>query len=234
MNLFVSIAASLLLAGASLAAGTQPPFESTQAPGDVPLTTDPSSVFWRDARPVFAERDRQGKLATGRMEVRSRWTKNYLYFIFVCPYEQLYLKPSPDTKKETNELWNWDVAEVFIGSDFTDIQRYKEFEVSPQGEWVDLDINLHNPHHEEGWLWNSGFEHTVRIDRANHVWYAAIKIPMKAIDSRQPAAGNTFRVNLFLSQGPPNRHKELTWQPTMNKTFHVPERFSLLELRPGK
>ena len=43
---------------------------------------------------------------------------------------------------ETNELWNWDVAEVFIGSDFKNIRRYKEFEVSPQAEWVDLDINL--------------------------------------------------------------------------------------------
>jgi hypothetical protein len=233
MNLFVGLAASFLFAGASLSAGTQALFESTQASRDVVLTTDPSSLFWRDTHPVFAEKDVQGKIATGRMEVRSRWTKDFLYFLFVCPYVELYLKPFPDTKKETNELWNWDVAEVFIGSDFADIQRYKEFEISPQGEWVDLDINLHNPHHEEGWVWNSGFEHAVRIDRATHVWYAAIKIPMKAIDSRQPAAGNTFRVNLFLSQGRPDRHKELTWQPPMSNTFHVPERFGVLELRPG-
>jgi hypothetical protein len=31
---------------------------------------------------------------------------------------------------------------VFIGSDFHDIKPYKEFEVSPPNEWVDLDINL--------------------------------------------------------------------------------------------
>ena len=48
---------------------------------------------------------------------------------------------------ETNELWNWDVAEVFIGSDFKNIRRYKEFEVSPQAEWVDLDVNLDAPRH---------------------------------------------------------------------------------------
>ena len=48
---------------------------------------------------------------------------------------------------ETNELWNWDVAEVFIGSDFKNIRRYREFEVSPQAEWVDLDLNLDAPRH---------------------------------------------------------------------------------------
>jgi Carbohydrate family 9 binding domain-like len=233
MNLFVGLAGSLFLASVSLFAETQALFESTKAANDEPLSTDPSSPFWRDAHPVFAKTDAHGKLAASHMEVRSRWTGDYLYFLFVCPYVELYLKPFPDTKKETNELWNWDVAEVFIGSDFTDIQRYKEFEISPQGEWVDLDINLHNPHHEQGWVWNSGFEHAVRLDRGNHVWYAAIRIPLKAIDSRQPVAGNTFRVNLFLSQGPPNRRKELAWQPPMSNTFHVPERFGLLKLLAG-
>ena len=71
--------------------------------------------------------------------------------------------------QETNELWNWDVAEVFIGSDFTDI-KHKEFEVSPQGEWADLDLTLHNPHHEEGWTWNSGLEVLAKIDRQKLVW----------------------------------------------------------------
>ena len=64
----------------------------------------------------------------------------------------------------SNQLWNWDVAEAFIGSDFADIKHYKEFEVSPQGEWIDLDVDLHHPHHEEGWRWNSGFEAAARID----------------------------------------------------------------------
>ena len=44
--------------------------------------------------------------------------KENLYLLYVCPYEELYLKPSPVTKVETNELWNWDVAELFIGSRF--------------------------------------------------------------------------------------------------------------------
>jgi len=41
---------------------------------------------------------------------------------------QRTIKPEtePNPLQETNELWNWDVAEVFIGSDFTDI-KHKEF-----------------------------------------------------------------------------------------------------------
>src|SRR5690348_18091136 len=95
-----------------------------------------------------------------RTEIRSRWTNDNIYFLFVCPYKQLYLKPKPDTAGETYELWNWNVAEVFIGSDFHDIKRYKEFELSPRNEWIDVDVDLHDAHHEEGWVWNSWFVHS--------------------------------------------------------------------------
>src|SRR3989454_3333934 len=74
-----------------------------------------------------------------RTEVRTGWTAQNLYFLFVCPYEQLNLRPNPKTSTETYGLWNWDVAEVFIGADFKDVKRYEEFEISPQGEWTDLD-----------------------------------------------------------------------------------------------
>lgn len=128
----------------------------------------------------------------------------YLYVLFICLYHELYLKPSPDTEKETNELWKWDVAELFIGSDFQDIKRYKEFEVSPQGEWVDLDINLALPHHETGWTWNSGFEVAARIDHEAHVWHGAMRIPFKAIDERGPAAGISSAPICFAARGRPD------------------------------
>jgi hypothetical protein len=205
--------------------------KSLWAEADAPLDTNPESEFWSAAQAVFMEQDPHGKLVPRyRSEVRTRWSKRNLYFLFICPYEELNLRPDPKTITETNELWNWDVAEVFMGADFADIQRYKEFEVSPQGEWVDLDIDLHNPHHESGWTWNSGFEVSARIDRAARVWYGAMKIPYAAIDKRPAIAGNLLRINFFRSQGPePHRH-EIAWRPPMANTFHVPERFGLLEL----
>ena len=204
--------------------------ESVHAGQDAALETDPSSQFWRAARPTYMEVDAHGKpVPAYRTAVRTRWTDKNLYFLFVCPYQQLNLKPDPQTSKETNQLWNWDVAEVFIGSDFKDIKRYKEFELSPQGEWIDLDIDLHNPHHEDGWTWNSGFEVSARIDQAAHVWYGAMRIPYSAIDHRAPSPDNRLRVNLFRSQGP-SPQAQVTWQAPMGDSFHVPERFGLLKL----
>jgi len=226
-----NLMAVLLLGCVMALCADRPVIDVTYSKQDVPLTLDPDSAFWRAARPVYMEKDKVGKLIPAyRTKVLTRWTKNNLYFLFFCPYEELNLKPSPTTKQETNQLWNWDVAEVFLGTDFADIKRYKEFEVSPQGEWIDLDIDLHNPHHEEGWTWNSGFESAAKIDASKHVWYAAMRIPYSAIDSRPAAPGNTIRANLFRSQGPPEKAQEVTWQPPMNNTFHVPERFGLIKL----
>jgi len=211
--------------------GVSPTIKSIWAEHDVALDTNPSAAFWQGAVPVYMDGNTHGKPDPRyRTEIRIRWTNQNLYLLYVCPYEELNLKPNPQTSAETNELWNWDVAEAFIGSDFSDIRRYKEFEISPQGEWVDLDVDLHKPHHEDGWTWNSGMEVSARIDRAAHVWYGAMRIPYSAIDSRPAAAGNVVRINLFRSQGPASARHEIAWQAPMSNTFHVPERFGLLEL----
>jgi Carbohydrate family 9 binding domain-like len=205
--------------------------ESTKAQHDVAPSTDPTISFWRAARPVYADKGPYGqKVSRYRTEIRSRWTKDNLYFLFICPYEQLNLKPSPNTTTETFRLWDWDVAEVFIGSSFQNIRRYKEFEISPQGEWIDLDINLEKPHHEGGWTWNSGFLVAARIDSTAKIWYGAMRIPLAALDTPSPEAGQKFRVNLFRSQGPPPSRVQVEWQATMSDTFHVPEKFGTLQL----
>jgi hypothetical protein len=223
----------LLLSGLAPAqrSGAKAEFSSAQAQADVALDSHPDSVFWRNVSPVYMEVDTHGKPEPEyRTEVRSRWTDKYVYFLFICPYKQLYLKPDPDTARETFKLWDWNVAEVFLGTDFKNIKLYKEFEISPHGEWIDLDIDLRKPHHEEGWVWNSGFEHEGRIDEAKRTWYAVLKIPFSALGVAKPKPGMTFRANLYRTEGPPNDTKAILWQPTMTDTFHVPEKFGLMRL----
>lgn len=204
---------------------------SVEAKRDVALTTNPEDEFWRAAEPILAERNTWGKPVPGyRTRIYSRWTERYLYFLFVCPYQKLHLKENPTTTEETNELWKWDVAEVFIGWNFQDINRYKEFEISPQGEWIDLDIDHLHPLPEGGWRWNSGFQVAARIDSAKKVWYGAMRIPLAAIDVRPPAAGTRFRVNFYRSQGPPGDLKKVAWRATMSDSFHVPSKFGILQL----
>src|SRR5260370_29415763 len=119
---------------------------------------------------------------------------------------------------------------LLIGCDFQNIGHYKEFEISPQGEWVDLEVNLDLPDHTVGWQWTSGCEVAAWIDRTERVWYGAMLIPFSAIDSQTAAAGSTFRANLCRSQGPPARRKLIAWRAPMKETFHVPEKFGYLEL----
>ena len=206
-------------------------FTAIQASKDVPLTADPTSDFWKQTKPVFITGDTLGNpVPSHRTEIRARWTKDHLYLLYISLYEELNLKPSPDTVNETNRLWNWDVAEAFIGSDFQNIRRYKEFEVSPQGEWVDLDIDLDKQGNHDAVKWNSGFKVSARIDADKKIWYGAMQIPFASIDTRPPVAGNTLRIGLFRCQGPTATRYLLSWQPTGTNRFHVPERFGTLLL----
>jgi hypothetical protein len=204
---------------------------SHHAAADFDLTADPNSKAWKGVHGVFADKGPQGQPAPGhRTEIRSRWTDGNLYFLFICPYEKLHLKPDPVTDAETTKLWDWDVAEVFIGSDFQHIRRYKEFEVSPQGEWVDLDIDRDFVQADNGVKRNSGFASKARIAAEKKIWDAEMRIPFASIDKRRPAEGVEFRINLYRCQGPTENRKFIAWQATGQKTFHVPEAFGRMKL----
>lgn len=165
------------------------------------------------------------------MTIRSRWTNSNLYLLFICFFDSLYLKPDPETARETNALWNWDVAEAFIGDDFQNINRYKEFEVSPQGEWVDLDIDRSKSGAApDAWLWNSGFKVKARVDKLKKVWYAEMCIPMQSISRKPAAPGLELRINFFRTQGTGSTRLAETWQPTHAETFHVPAAFGTISL----
>jgi len=197
--------------------------------------TDPDSEFWSGIRSLFADCDTHGQVVPNhKTEIRVRWTFSNLYFLFICPYLELNLKPDPNTSSETNELWNWDVAEVFVGADFKNTSRYREFEVSPQGEWVDLDINLDLEHPEDGWVWRSGCQTAARIDSTRKIWYGFIRVPYSAIDQRPAAPGNVLRINFYRSQGPESNRKEIAWRATHATTFHTAESFGEVVLGDSK
>jgi hypothetical protein len=195
-------------------------------------SADPDGSFWTNAPSVIATRSSLGQVMPGhRTEIRSRWTSKNLYFLFVCPYEQLHLKPNPSHDRETNHLWDWDVAEVFVGSDYQNTHRYKEFEISPQEEWLDLDIDADHRLPERDLLWNSGFLVKARIDPEHKIWYGEMVIPIMAVDSRSPEPGREMRINFYRAQGPSGpEHVSIAWQPTHSATYHVPQVFGTLRL----
>jgi hypothetical protein len=98
MNGFAIVCVALALLPAVAFAADDRSIESVKADNDVALTANRVSSFWQGGHAVPAESDRYGKPLPGyRTEIRSRWTKNNLYFLFICPYDTLYLKPAPDT-----------------------------------------------------------------------------------------------------------------------------------------
>lgn len=220
----------LLLCVPGLASG-QEAARSKRLVSDVPLNTDPNSDLWRDAPAVTTETGPTGDPVPGhRTEIRSRWTSRYLYFFFICPYEELHLNVKPKTDEETNRLWEHDVAEIFIGADFENFWQYREFQVSPQGEYVDLDIDTRKPKSEGGWRWDSNFQVSARLDREQKVWYGAMKIPALTITMRAMRPGFEFRANFYRLQGPPPERKMISWRPTGKRNYHVPEAFGILRL----
>ncbi len=206
--------------------------ESDHAARDFAPTADPNSPDWVSAPRVFMNRDFLGHEIPGPpTEIRSRWTDSTLHLLYICPYQELNLKPNPQIMVKTPKLWDWDVAEAFIGSDFEHVNRYKEFEVSPQGEWVDLDIDSDHMNTQVALQWNSGMKVKARIDSQQKVWYAEMSIPFTAISPSSPHKGAKFRIGLYRIAGSGDHRVYYAWSPTGKRTFHAPEAFGILELR---
>jgi hypothetical protein len=201
-----------------------------KAPG---LNTDPHSRTWEHAASAWIEKDcsRQFGYPKLKTEVRAFWTDTDLYLLFVSPYTELNLWLPADNSKDRLKLWDRDVVEFFLGDDWTDINHYREFEIAPTGDWVDLAIDLGKEKYEA--TWDSGWQRQGRIDEMNHIWYAAARVPLKSVSEQAVKAGTKWRVNLYRIDGlgeDPQRHF-MCWQPTcvVNRDpNHVPEHFGTL------
>lgn len=193
------------------------------------LKTDPNSSFWRSAPSIRMNCNSYGEVTQEHeTEVRLRWTKDNLYFLFRCDYKELNLRTDrPRIDQPVDELWKWDVAEVFIAAAPKALSSYCEFEVSPQGEWINLLITCT----EDGLsktplISDSKCEGS--IDEIKKQWYAFLKIPHHILGSKRLKLGARLKINLFRSQG--QQPVELAWRPTYAETFHIPASFGDLLL----
>lgn len=220
-----------MLMAAVAAADPGARMESRRAKADFEPSADPASSVWKKVKPIPGAVDPFGKpAANNRFEFRTQWTPGYLYLLFECPYDELTLKTNPSQTEETNKLWEWDVMEVFVGADLENINRYRELQVSPQGEWVDLDIDRKNPKSTAGWKWNSDMKTKARMDTARKIWYGEMKIPMSSITANPVKAGTEFRINVYRLAGKDPRI-QVMWTPTHVRSHHTPEQFGRIVLR---
>jgi hypothetical protein len=199
---------------------------------DIQLDAQHPSPEWQTAGPVSFCADWQGKNADpGRQtKVRVLWSTNTLYLRFECRYRELFVFEDSDPNGRRDQLWDRDVAEVFLQPDPSRPRFYKEFEVSPNGFWIDLDISP-----EPLQDLKSGMQHSVWLDETSHNWFAEISIPMKALtDHFDP--GVVWRTNFFRVEGRKEPRFYSAWQPTgtPEPNFHVPSAFGRLRFAPLK
>jgi hypothetical protein len=197
------------------------------------FNTEPTSPTWSTAATTWIVRDCSKSMDYPHLKtaVRAFWTDTDLYLLFVCPYAELNLFLPAQKTQARSHLWDRDVVEIFLGDDWQNIRHYREFEIAPTGDWIDLAIDLDRDLHDESW--RSGWITDARIDPKSHVWYAAARIPLSSISAAPVRAGSRWRMNLYRTDGlgaDPQRHF-LCWQPTCvvdRDPNHVPENFGTL------
>ena len=224
---------------AASAQGDNSVFLSIHTSKDQNPTADPDSEFWQGIPGVVIDKSVLTDVKPAvRAEIRSRWSDQNLYVLFIGNYQKLTLNPKPDLVNETPHLWEKDCFEFYVGADFEHPNRYREFQVSPQGEFLDNDIDstVTRPGLNGEERWNSNFKVKARIDEQNKIWCGEMQIPFAAIDARSPRAGNTLRVNMFRQDNLPTSDPDgrtrdfLAWQPPGVWNPHHPEKFGTLRL----
>jgi len=197
------------------------------------LNTDPRSATWKKAASAWMVKDCSKVMdyLDLKTEIKGFWSDTDLYLLFICPYRTLNLFLPPDNDKPRRGLWDRDVVEMFLGDDWENIRHYREYEIAPTADWIDLAIDLDHRGQNRGW--RSGWKTTARIEEQAKVWYAACQIPLKSVSEKEVKPGTRWRANLYRidGEGPDSQRRFMCWQPTcvVNRDpNHVPENFGTL------
>jgi Carbohydrate-binding family 9 len=186
----------------------------------------PVDSAWEIALPVRFSTDWQGlnRDPERETEVRLLWTADILYLRFDARYRVLTVFPGGDEAGRRDHLWERDVCEAFLQPDSSVARRYKEFEVAPNGMWIDLDIGAGKNRDLR-----SGLRRRVDVDSASKKWRAVLALPMASLVERFDRAA-VWRANFYRVEGTSEPRFYSAWQPTRTRepNFHVPDVFGRL------
>jgi hypothetical protein len=199
---------------------------------DVVPDGDLTKSVWKHADWTEFDHDMSGQRNYPEAETRvaALWTATYVYFAFKCNYSTLNVYQGEDPVKERWELWNRDVVEVFANPEPARVNHYYEFEVAPNNQWIDLEIDKDKtPFNNAGW--DSRFEHATRVDAKNHVWTCEMRIPVRSMGATAMRPDIEWRINFYRADGAgdDSQRRFLSWSTIPEgKSFHVPTRFGVI------
>lgn len=186
---------------------------------------------WSMARTFDLERGTQAGEAHPELTTHCRllWSDRYLYLSYECPFTTVtdFGRAQPGERIQAGTaLWDKDVVELFVVPDPTRLDHYTEYEWAPNNEA--LDLRIRRP--DFNFAWNSGMEWKVRVDRRRRMWTCEVRIPLSSLSDTAPQAGTRWKVNLYRID---RAHRDfLASNPTLNGSFHTPDRFGWLEFEP--
>lgn len=204
------------------------------SPKDFAVDGDLGKPVWSKAAWVRFDHDMRGRkhYPRAQTEVAAAWTASSVYLAYRCHYTSLNVYENEDPSRERWELWERDVVEAFINPTPERVNHYYEFEVAPNNQWLDLEIDKDKTPFNDA-SWNSDFEHSTRIDTNNHIWTCEMRIPLASLGVTRIEPGVRWRVNLFRADGPDGGRRLMAWSTIPEgQTFHVPTRFGILEFAP--
>jgi hypothetical protein len=211
---------------------THDEFAISHVKGRPALSVDDASPLWSGRAGQTLSKDcyRQLDYPQAKTTIKAFWTDTDLYVFFRCPYAELNLFLPANHAEARMNLWDRDVVEMFVGDDWRNIGHYREFEIAPTNDWIDLAIDLDKKSFDH--TWRSGWETLARVDEGKKVWYAAARIPLTSISDKAVSAGTKWRINFYRIDGPggnDTRHF-MCWQQTCNHQHgnHTPESFGTL------
>jgi len=203
---------------------------ATRVLNPIALDATHPAAEWGRAEPVRFCADWQGRNSDPGLETEARvlWSPSALYLRFVCRYRDLFFFEDSDPDGRRDHLWDRDVAEAFLQPpDAASPRFYKEFEVAPNGMWIDLDISPRGLKDLESRLTRS-----VYLDRSSQIWSAELAIPMQPLTAAFDAT-KSWRANFYRVEGKTEPRRYMAWQPTCTPepNFHVPQAFGELRFR---
>lgn len=189
----------------------------------------PTNSAWQRAPAIRFDQDWRGENPDTQRatEVRLLWTPETLFLRFHCNYRNIFVFSDARADGWRYELWDRDVDETFLQPDTSDPLVYREFEVSPNGSWIDLAVS-----HGKIEELHSGLRRRVALDEKAKLWTAELAIPMKCLTA-QLDPKQSWRANFYRIEGEKEPRFYSAWSPTYSPkpNFHVPSAFGTLVFR---
>jgi hypothetical protein len=186
---------------------------------------------WNKAETIDINKYWSGENAPKERQFKAKllWSDAAIYVRFEANQkEPLVVSEKANLTSKTRGLWDRDVCEIFLAPNRAEFRKYFEFEIAPNGEWIDLGIHQMPDKRDTDWNYASGMKSKSLIGK-DKIWMA-IKVEWKAFGNA-PKTGDVWLGNIFRCIGKGETRGYLAWSPTGTKepSFHVPAKFGEFE-----